>query len=480
MRAALVPLCLLVLAGCPQDIPISALVPEIVITPGELVFGEQAVPVPVAQDLVISNGGRADLDVELSFDGDGAFVFDPLTLTIPPGEAQVVIATFIPDTFLEFTGTLTVASNDVETPTVIVPVSGIGVDLPVPDIDFSSRVLDFGTVETGSLVSDFFLLRNAGEATLSLEAVDQGGSGAFSLITDPSNTDIAGGGEVPVLIQYAPTYADGDGGTLLFTSNDPDEATVEVALLGNGGGDFDWPEAVINCPGSAEPPENISLNGDGSNDPGGNLPLRYEWSLTERPPGSRAELQNLVSADTRFFADIAGTFEVQLIVENSQGVRSAPDRCEIAAIPTDELHVELTWDTSRADLDLHLMQENGTLFDNSTDATWCNPRPNWGGAGAADNPSLDIDDRGGFGPENINIEAPADGEYTVAVHYFEEHGDDAVTATVRIYSYGELELTRSRILSRNEVWNVAQVNWPDGTVGVLSQEPEAATARSCN
>jgi hypothetical protein len=66
MRAALVPLCLLVLAGCPQDIPISALVPEIVITPGELVFGEQAVPVPVAQDLVISNGGRADLDVELS------------------------------------------------------------------------------------------------------------------------------------------------------------------------------------------------------------------------------------------------------------------------------------------------------------------------------------------------------------------------------------------------------------------------------
>ncbi|MGK0347593.1 MAG: hypothetical protein ACI855_003680, partial [Myxococcota bacterium] len=205
MRAALVPLCLLVLAGCPQDIPISALVPEIVITPGELVFGEQAVPVPVAQDLVISNGGRADLDVELSFDGDGAFVFDPLTLTIPPGEAQVVIATFIPDTFLEFTGTLTVASNDVETPTVIVPVSGIGVDLPVPDIDFSSRVLDFGTVETGSLVSDFFLLRNAGEATLSLEAVDQGGSGAFSLITDPSNTDIAGGGEVPVLIQYAPT-----------------------------------------------------------------------------------------------------------------------------------------------------------------------------------------------------------------------------------------------------------------------------------
>ena len=471
----------LFLTACPTEGPgVSALVPEIVVTPREIVFGEQAVPVPVTLDLVVSNGGRADLAVELTYEGDDAFTFEPTTLDIDPGEAQVVLVTFTPDTFLDFEGVLTLTSNDIETPVLEVPLTGTGVDLPTPDIAIEPRALDFEEVTTGSMISDFVVLSNEGEAPLSLGTIVQSGSGAFSLVTDPSNTDIAGGGEVPVLVQYAPINDAGDSGTLLFPSNDPDEPVVEVALIGNGGGDFDWPEAIIDCPGSAEPPENVTLSGALSTNTGGTGELSYEWTLTERPPGSRAELSNQVTDSTRFFADIAGTFEVQLVVENDQGIRSAPDRCVIDAIPSDAIHVELTWDTSRADLDLHLLDDGGTLFDSQTDATWCNPRPSWGGAGTADDPSLDLDDRGGYGPENINIESPANGDYQVAVHYFEEHGDDAVTATVRIYTNGVLELTRSRILSRNEVWNVAQINWPEATVGVLSQEPQPAAARSCN
>jgi hypothetical protein len=254
---------------------------------------------------------------------------------------------------------------------------------------------------------------------------------------------------------------------------------VEVPLLGNGGGDFPWPVASIDCPGVAEPPEVVDLSGEASTDPEGHEPLTYAWELTRRPPGSRAELSNLASPRTRFFADVAGEYEVQLAVTNTLGVRSAPDRCAIEAIPADALHVELTWDTPGADLDLHVMDGDAALFSIPGDCTWCNPRPAWGATGSADDPRLDLDDRGGFGPENINVEAPADGTYDVSVHYFAEHGDDAVTATVRVYTYGALAAERSRILYRNEVWDVARVNWPAGTVGVLSAPSYAAPARAC-
>ena len=49
-----------------------------------------------------------------------------------------------------------------------------------------------------------------------------------------------------------------------------------------------------------------------------------------------------------------------------------------------------------------------------------------------------LDDRSGWGPENINIEDPADGDYEIRVHYFEDYGSDATTATVKVWLDGAL------------------------------------------
>ena len=160
---------------------------------------------------------------------------------------------------------------------------------------------------------------------------------------------------------------------------------------------------------------------------------------------------------------------MKLTVTNGIGTSSAPATCDIVATPADALHVELSWDTSRADLDLHLIEEGSELFDTPGDCSWCNKTPKWAASGTSDDPRLDLDDRAGYGPENINILEPAAGQYTVMVHYYDDLGDDDVVATVRVYLNHSATpvFTDSQLMGRNQVWEPARINWPAATVAPI-------------
>jgi uncharacterized protein YfaP (DUF2135 family) len=76
--------------------------------------------------------------------------------------------------------------------------------------------------------------------------------------------------------------------------------------------------------------------------------------------------------------------------------------------------VTLVWDNDRADLDLYVINPAGA-------AVWYNNQRLPSGA------ALDVDHRGGFGPENFSFgragaEVPP-GRYRVRVHLFSDHGD---------------------------------------------------------
>ncbi|MBA3612813.1 MAG: hypothetical protein H0W49_07830 [Nitrospirales bacterium] len=69
--------------------------------------------------------------------------------------------------------------------------------------------------------------------------------------------------------------------------------------------------------------QSVLLNGNGSHDVDGD-PLSFNWSFVSIPNGSRATLSNPTSSMPDFLVDLAGTYQVQLIVNDGQE-DSTPD-----------------------------------------------------------------------------------------------------------------------------------------------------------
>jgi len=77
--------------------------------------------------------------------------------------------------------------------------------------------------------------------------------------------------------------------------------------------------------------DTVQLDGSGSNDPDSD-PLTHQWLFVSVPAGSTATLSDPAIVNPTFVADLAGTYEVQLIV-NDGSQDSAPDTVIITANP---------------------------------------------------------------------------------------------------------------------------------------------------
>ncbi len=482
MRHTLLTLPIL-LAGCTPENTIGALKPDIAVSPQTLDFGDVIVEYDSVLPISIQNTGRAPLTVsDVSFDGtrSGAFTIGDDTLEIAAGEVGTVDITFEPPTFLPYTDTLIVHSDAPDEEEVVVRLFGEGVDGPKPDIALSGLSFEFEETYINTDAYQIFEVQNTGEGDLVIESVVFEGSDTFSLLDALDGQTITGGSTFSTALVYTPDDEEGESATVTITSNDPDESPLTVTLLGNGGGDFAYPVADFNCPTDVATLDDLRFDAGDSYDPNGNEPLDFYWSLTQRPDGSGSEL----AADgdrADMVVDIAGFYTVELIVENTVGIYSETKSCTFEAIPTDMIHVELVWNTNDSDLDLHLVRSDAAIFEIPGDACYCNQEPDWGVEDEpTDNPSLDLDDQWGMGPENINIEIPADDTYTVYVHYYLNHGGGDTTATVRTYLNGELTDESFGLLSGYDLWKVGTISWPDATFTPLSEvEAYEIDERSC-
>ena len=226
----------------------------------------------------------------------------------------------------------------------------------------------------------------------------------------------------------------------------------------------------------APPFESATFDGSGSYDPEGLDIVDYNWTLSEKPQGSAAEMPPGQAVRAGFTPDNSGLYVGRLVVTNSAGVQSDACEAELEAVPAQNLWVEMYWDQEGDDMDLHLLAPGGAPRS-SDDCYYINCDESsgdvldWGVQGnPIDNPRLALDDIEDVGPENINIDSPdaSGGGFTVMVHDFPGGPTSPTNVTVNVYLNGALVWSDTRSISGNDddVY-FAQIDWNQGTVTSL-------------
>lgn len=229
------------------------------------------------------------------------------------------------------------------------------------------------------------------------------------------------------------------------------------------------PVAIITGPQNFAPLDSAVFDGSQSYVEDGQI-VDWTWAIVQRPQGSTSAIAP-AAADPKkadFKLDISGEYEVQLTVTDQRGIK-ATAVYPFHAVPWQTVHIELVWDTPSTDLDIHMVSdtEGGTFFQKPFDCYFDNTNPEWGDTTSLlDNPSIDIDDVDGYGPENVSLQQPLDGHnYHVFVHYYDDHNVGSSTATVRIYLNGQLRFEGIQALAgTGDGWDVATIGWPAGSV----------------
>lgn len=452
----------------------------------------------------------------------------PYPVTVPPGETVGIDVEFSPTTTLEnVTSDLVIASNadNLETVRVNLVANGARACIVV-----SPEVLDFGSalrvdsLEAESPNQRTVLIESCGTANLRIDRVElETDNGVFQLLNLPAVESGEPLFRLPAItpneaapsrelsVGFWPTELMSYGDRLLIYSNGGNANEPEIVDLFGRGTDNQCPVAIASQTEiNANPLDILTLDGSQSMDPGGEV-VQWEWTVAERPAGSvSAPVESYADAtrpadggpadDTAtpeafFFVDIAGRYTLELRVVDNLGQPSCMPPAAVVTVtatPSKDLHIELTWQTpndpdetdgSGTDLDLHLRHSLATTNGQNNwaraagqggqyDCYYLNKSPNWGSADVEDNPSLDIDDTNGAGPENITMAGPEVGvDYDIGVLYFRARstfgvagGDNLIEhptlATVRIFVRRELIAEFiGDLFQEQQMWHVARINW---------------------
>ncbi|MBI5609322.1 MAG: hypothetical protein HY902_10640 [Deltaproteobacteria bacterium] len=444
----------------------------------------------------------------------------PKDLEVAPGSTATLLVTFCPKDDKKKSGTVSIkkSSNDSNAQDLVLQANSA-----VPCIKTSVTTYNFGgtipgtepaklTVDVcncGPVELDVNSLDFVADETNSTEfSVDQDALYAAQKISNPPPVSsenplkIGVGKCESVVVSYAPADLTPD-------ENNPDRATIafgsnayvtpKLAVKGIGV-DQTCPLAKVTVQEGEEtvPQTLLHLVGSKSVAPGGGTIKKYKWTVKQPAGSNQPLLPNATFANPTLLANAAGEYTFCLDVWDQNDQQSCTPTCvTVLVIPNDAIHVELLWDTpadpdqtdtgpaAGADMDLHFghplaaeldLDCDGTAdpwFANPWDTFWFNAQPEWGSPSAAvkDNPSLDLDDTDGAGPENLNLIQP-EGElddavaYSVGVHYWNDHGYGTSYATVSIYIQGGLALQFTKVkMDPLDMWYVGKIWWPNTASG---------------
>jgi len=462
-------LCLLAAAGC-SDKPLAQAQPSYSASPTALDFGQVPVLNTHSLDVTFTNLGIAGGNLSnfrLSDPDGGIFTLPPVDPNVNvtgSGGTFVLPVSFTPQLKQDYEGTLLVDTDVMDTPLITISLKGSGstvgtlVAMPSP--------LDFQVVGEGTVGLRQLTLTSVGTADLIIKGVSLG-AGTDPSYSIASSTKTDGGVLIPIgssiflSVTCTPTDKTPPSpiGTIQIASTDPAaQPTLSVPLTAQV---VTAPIAVIADPGTVAVGDTVTLDGGASYDPAGKIPLIYDWRLESVPDiTSQASLSATDVPYPTLTADIAGSYQLSLGVTNSAGVASLQRaHAVLIARPAEDLYIEMIWDNTRVDMDLHFIAPGGTYGNAATDCNGMNQNPGFAVCGP--------DQLTGPGPETASVKSPVAGIYSIWADMYSPHGasDPTTNVTVRVFEYGILKSSISKVYTtENLPSQIATVSWPSGAV----------------
>lgn len=227
--------------------------PEIEVHPTRLDFGvwDIADGQSATQTVYIRNRGNYFLNftgVGFKFLGEASAEFVVVSPTptllapIQAGATREMVVAFNPSSLRIRNATLAITTDDCDEATSSVILSGTGTGI-APEIEVLPKVLNFGNwnLSAGPSPSQTLVINNIGTIPLTFTApgiTRKGAHAADFLVlsaTGPiTSAGIPAGGSTVLTIAFDPSGRGRRGSNLLITTNDGDEPTVLIRMLGNG------------------------------------------------------------------------------------------------------------------------------------------------------------------------------------------------------------------------------------------------------
>ncbi len=214
-------------------------VPDIRVEPLATDFGEVFLGDSAFATVRVINDGTADVTGIAGLVGDTTdfAITAGNSFTVMPGDTHQITLKFAPLTAGPLTSVLRITSNDPdpgENP-VDVALTGVGI---TPEMIVEPLALDFGDVPVDTVSRAPVLVRNVGNAPLTVSSTAITGTNAanFVIVAGQAPFTVNPGDSQTVEIEFSPQTLGSKNATLTIISNDLTQGTVLVALSGNGVG----------------------------------------------------------------------------------------------------------------------------------------------------------------------------------------------------------------------------------------------------
>jgi len=216
-------------------------IPNVAATPSPFDFGPVTVGATVLQAFTVENTGSADLDVAgTQITGpdaaDFAIVSGGGPFVLAPGTQQVIEIEFTPGSVGPKSADFEIASDDPDTPLLVVPLTGEGVAAGAPDIAVTPPSFDYGAVTVGDTALQAFTVENVGSADLDVSATSITGADAadFAIVSGGGAFTLAPAAQQVIEIEFTPGSVGPKSAALEIASDDPDTPLLAVPLAGEG------------------------------------------------------------------------------------------------------------------------------------------------------------------------------------------------------------------------------------------------------